>query len=106
VRDEQPAGRLLGDRPTAEGQHAGVLGQGVGDRRRLQCTEPLLPLLHEDVGDGAPGDRLDVVVGVAEPHPQGGGDRRAHRGLPRRRRTDEDQDRTAARVHRYRNASR
>jgi hypothetical protein len=74
-----------------------VRAQGAGHRLLLQAAEERLAALDEQVGDGLPGDVLDVGVGVAEGDAEQLGDRRADGRLARRRRSDEDQDGTTRR---------
>ena len=86
---EQVAGGRVEHRSPAERQHAVVGGERLGDRLALQVAEVRLAGVHEDVGDRAPLERLDVGVGVARSDAPGVGQQRADGGLAGAHRADE-----------------
>ena len=87
---QQRAGVGVEDCTATKCEHPGVGRQGAGDDVLLECTEPRLSVVDEDLGDGATGRTLDELVGVQELDAEALRDLAPDRRLAGTHRTDEN----------------
>jgi hypothetical protein len=87
------ARRLREDRPAAEGQHAVVVRECLGDRILLERAEGGLTVVEEDLRDRLAGHGLDIGVGVAGRCVPGLGEQGPHGGLAGAHGADQDDPR-------------